>query len=584
MTASRKLAAILAADVVGYSRLTAADEEGTLARLREVLGDLVDPAIERRGGRVVKRMGDGVIAEFRSAVEAARCAIAIQTGMAESNRDVPGDRRIVFRIGVHVGDVVEEADGDLMGDGVNIAARLEGVCEPGGVCLSGAAYEQVRDRLDRACVELGDKMLKNIARPVRTYAIDLAVPPRAAEGSGPPRLSLIVLPFANIGGGPEQDYFADGVTESLTTDLSRIHSAFVIARNTAFVYKNKPIDARQIGKDLGVRYLLEGSVQRSADRMRVNVQLIEAETGAHLWAERFDKPLAELFDMQDEIVSRIANEFSSRIVSAEARRAEKATDPDCLDFWFRGLDWLNRGVNPQYLTKARECFERARDIDPHSVNAMVGLALVDAASVPMGSPDRNVGRLASAQELTLRALSAEPGNALGHFCLGLILLFCNRAAEGISHLEQALTIDRNLAIAHAQIGFAKVVLGRADETQAHVMEAMRLSPRDVVAYVWFDFAGVAKAMLGQTDEALSWLRKSIEVNPNYPIAHFHLAAALALCGQLDDAAREVDAGLALAPNFTTKRYRDAALSDNPTYQSQRERILDGMLRAGVPEG
>jgi TolB-like protein len=298
MAETRKLAAILAADVVGYSRLAGSDEERTLARLRALRSDLIDPTIAVHNGRVVKRTGDGVLIEFRSVVDAVRCAIEVQSGMADRNAGLPPDRRIEFRVGIHLGDVVEESDGDLMGDGVNIAARLEGIADPGGICLSEDAYRQVRDRLKEPFIDLGEKELKNIARPVRVYAVKTGAPPPASapqasapEKPVPPRLSIVVLPFANIGGDPEQEYFVDGVTESLTTDLSRISGSFVIGRNTAFTYKGKHVDLKQIGRELNVRYVLEGSVQRSGKRLRVNVQLIDAESGAHLWAERFDKPV-----------------------------------------------------------------------------------------------------------------------------------------------------------------------------------------------------------------------------------------------------------------------------------------------------
>jgi adenylate cyclase len=322
MSETRKIAAILVADVVGYSRLASTDEERTLARLRALLGDLIEPAIAAHHGRIVKRTGDGFIAEFRSVVDAARCAIEVQTGMIERNVGVAPDKRIELRIGAHLGDVVEEADGDLMGDGVNIAARLEGICTAGAICLSEDFYRQLKGRLDLAVTDLGPRQLKNIAEPIRVYSLDVSEPAqtksplaKAAENSGPPRLSIVVLPFANIGGDPEQEHFVDGVTESLTTDLSRLRSAVVIARNTAFTYKGKPFDVKAIGRDLNVRYVLEGSVQRGGNRMRVNVQLVDAETGSHLWAERFNKPLTDLFDMQDEIVGRLANTLSAQIAS-----------------------------------------------------------------------------------------------------------------------------------------------------------------------------------------------------------------------------------------------------------------------------
>ena len=329
MGETRKIAAIFVADIVAYSRLAGVDEDRTLSRLRGLRSDLIDPAIGAHHGRIVKRTGDGALVEFRSVVDAVRCAIEVQNAMVERNAGVPQDRRIEFRIGIHLGDVVQEDDDDLMGDGVNIAARLEGIAAPGAICLSEDAYRQVKGRLDLAVTDLGPTQLKNIADPIRVYSLEVGAPAvakpspsPAPEKSDPPRLSIAALPFANIGGEPEQEHFVDGVTESLTTDLSRIRGAVVIARNTAFTYKGKPLDVKRIGRELNVRYVLEGSVQRGGNRMRVNVQLIDAETGNHLWAERFDKPLADLFDVQDEIVARLANTLNAQLVAAEARRAD----------------------------------------------------------------------------------------------------------------------------------------------------------------------------------------------------------------------------------------------------------------------
>jgi adenylate cyclase len=344
---TRKLAAILVSDVVGYSRLTGADEDRILARLRSLRSDLIDPTIAVHHGRVVKRTGDGAIVEFRSVVDAANCAIEIQRAMVERDAGVAPDKRIEFRIGIHLGDVVEESDGDLMGDGVNIAARIESIAKPGAICLSEDAYRQVKGRLDLKVSDLGLTQLKNIAEPIRVYSLEIGAPAHAKlaptltpEKPAPPRLSMVVLPLVNIGGDPEQEHFVDGVTESLTTDLSRIRGAVVIGRNTAFTYKGKAVDLKQIGRELNVRYVLEGSVQRGGNRMRVNVQLIDAETGNHLWAERFDKPLADLFDMQDEIVARVAGALNTELVAAEARRAEQAPNPDSTDLYFQGLAWF----------------------------------------------------------------------------------------------------------------------------------------------------------------------------------------------------------------------------------------------------
>ena len=393
-----KIAAILVSDVVGYSRLAGADEDRILARLRAIRSDLIDPIIAVHHGRVVKRTGDGAIVEFRSVVDAVRLAIEVQHGMIERNAGVPAERRIEFRIGIHLGDVVEESDGDLMGDGVNIAARVQGLAEPGGICLSEDAYRHVRARLDLAVTDLGPTQLKNIAEPMRLYSLEVGVPAQAkpakpsesvppaparqkrrfglaplaaalaalvivvaggawwfhsanrpvAVASKPPaeaaRLSIVVLPFTNLSNDPAQDYFADGVTENLTTEPSRLHNSFVIARNTAFTFKGKNLDAKAIGKELGVRYVLEGSVQRDGTRVRVNAQLIDAESGAHVWADRFEDDVVDLFKLQDEVVVRLARALQVELVNAEAQRSlhDRPQNPDAIDLTMRGSALLNQ--------------------------------------------------------------------------------------------------------------------------------------------------------------------------------------------------------------------------------------------------
>jgi TolB-like protein/class 3 adenylate cyclase len=590
MAETRKIAAILVADVVGYSRLAGADEEGTLARLRALRSDLIDPAVATYHGRVVKRTGDGSLIEFRSVVDAVRCAVELQTGMVERNASLPPERRIEFRIGVHLGDVVEEADGDLMGDGVNIAARLEGIAKPGAICLSEDAYRQVKGRLDLTVIDLGPIGLKNIAEPIRVYSLDVGQPVHARPAPVPApeksaRLSIVVLPFANIGGSPEQEHFVDGVTESLTTDLSRIRGSFVIGRNTAFAYKGKRLDVKTIGRELNVRYVLEGSVQRGGNRMRVNVQLIDAETGNHLWAERFDKPLADLFDMQDEIVARLAGALNSELAAAEARRAGQAPTPDSMDLYFQGTAWLNKGPTPDNVAQARSFFDRALTADPDNVDALVGSARADALAGGMLFVTDPMAAFAAAEAKLTKALSSVPDHARGHAGLGLVAIFTQRAAEGIAECEHALELDRNLAIAHALIGFGKVLIGRAEETEAHVAEASRLSPRDTLAYSWMHIAGYAKSHLGTWEQAVAWYRRAIEANRNYPYPHFQLAAALAQLGRLDEARSAVKAGLALNPTFSISRARalSTAMSDDPTYLAQLEPMLEGMREAGVPE-
>jgi TolB-like protein/class 3 adenylate cyclase len=592
MSETRKIAAILVADVVGYSRLAGADEERTLARLRALRSDLIDPTIALHHGRVVKRTGDGIIIEFRSVVDAVRCAVEVQNGMVERNAGLPPERRIEFRIGIHLGDIVEESDGDLMGDGVNIAARLESVAEPGAICLSEDAYRQVKGRLDLKVSDLGPTQLKNIAEPIRVYSLEVGNPaqPQPApapppEKSAPPRLSIVVLPFANIGGDPEQEHFVDGVTESLTTDLSRIRGAVVIARNTAFTYKGKPVDVKTIGRELNVRYVLEGSVQRGGNRMRVNVQLIDAETGSHLWAERFDKPLADLFDMQDEIVVRLAGAVNAGLEAAEARRAERAPTPDSMDLYFQGLAWYNKGHTPDNVAKARSFFDRALAADPGNVDALVGSAAADVtAGAQLFVTDPMAGFAAAEAKLT-KALSSAPDNGRAHLYLGIVDICTKRAAEGIAECEHALALDRNLASAHAYIGMGKIFVGRAEETEAHVGESLRLSPRDTNAYIWMGIAAATKNYLGSYEEAVAWCRRAIEANRNYPIALFHLALALAQLGRLDEARSAVKAGLAVNPSFTISRARAAwtALSDHPTYPAQLEPVFEGLRKAGLPE-
>jgi TolB-like protein len=463
----------LAADVAGYSRLMGADEVGTLsAALKVVRRELVDPAIAAHKGRIVKTTGDGMLVEFASSVDAVTCAIAIQRRMAEQAASAIG-AQIQYRIGINIGDIIIDGD-DIFGDGVNVAARLEGIAEPGGICISSSAYEQVQDFAD-----LGEHSLKNISRPIRAYAVSQKANPdrRVSTSSSAPRLSIVVLPLTNIGGDPEQEYFVDGVTESLTTDLSRINGSFVIARNTAFTFKGKAVDVKTLGRELNVRYVLEGSVQRGGNRLRVNVQLIDAETGNHLWAERFDKPVADLFDMQDEIVSRLANTLGAQLIAAEARRAECVVHPDVMDLYFQGTACRNRGPTPQHLASAKRFFEKALALEPENVEALVGHAHVDAISAGSFVTDDRSGGFSVAETTLIKALSLVPEHAQAHMLLGFVQISTNRAAQGIAECEQALSLDRNLAGAHGWIGIAKVYTGRAEETEAHIQEALRLSPR-----------------------------------------------------------------------------------------------------------
>jgi len=633
MSETRKLAAIVVADVVGYSRLAGTDEDRTLARLRGLRSDLIDPAIAAHHGRIIKRTGDGSIIEFRSVVDAVRCALEVQTGMVERNAGLPPERRIEFRIGIHLGDVVEEADGDLMGDGVNVAARLEGICEPGQICLSEDAYRQVKSRLELQVADLGPQSLKNIAEPVRAYLLRHGAPaaqkppqpatatrgvwarwpalaaalalvllaagafgwragyaPRFMAASvdnrlaNAPHLSIVVLPFANLSGDSSQDYFADGITENLTTDLSRLSGAFVIARNTAFTFKGKNVDVREIGKELGARYVLEGSVQRDQGHVRVNAQLVDAESGGQLWAERFDKPISDLFSMQDEIVASLASRLGTELIADEARRAERATNPDSMDLYFQGRAWLNKGLSPENLAQARGFFERALALDPDNLDALLGTVSVDVlAASGYGTADP-VARFAAIEATLTKVLSRAPNNGWAHYWMGRVLIDSNHGAQGIAESERALALNPNLAAAHAIIGFANLVNGHAEETENHVLEALRVSPRDTDANVWLGYIAEAKQFLGAYEDAVTWHHRSMEINRNRPVAHMYLASALALLGRLEEARSEAQAGLALDPKFTIQRYRVGAQSDNSVFLSQRERVIEGMRKAGVPEG
>src|ERR1700729_1515876 len=589
MAENRRLAAIMAVDVVGYSRLMGEDEAGTARAVREHR-EAARPGVAGLGGRIVKTTGDGLLLEFPSVIAAVECAVAIQTLMAERNADVPEAKRVVYRIGVNLGDVLIEGD-DILGEGVNIAARLEAICEPGGVLISGAAHDHVRGRIDAEFVDLGEKSLKNIARPVRAYAVrtnhaSIARAPSATapERQGPQRLSIVVLPFANLGGDAEQEYFVDGVTESLTTDLSRIRGSFVIGRNTAFTYKGKAVDLKQIGRELNVSYVLEGSVQRGGNRMRVNVQLIDAQFGNHPWAERFDKPLADLFDMQDEIVARLAGALNVQLVAAEAQRAEQAPTPDSMDLYFQGVAWFYKGLTPRNMLEARSFFDRALIADPDNVDALIGLAGAEAIEGVNSFAADPLASFAAAEAKVTKALSSVPDHAVGHMWLGLVYIWTKRAVEGIGKCEHALALDRNLARAEGAIGFGKINIGRAEETEAHIAEALRLSPRDTTAFVWMTHVGLGKHLLGSWEQAVAWCRRAIEANPNYPRAYFQLALALAQLGRLDEAHSSVNAGIAINPSFTVSRARVdwTALSDDPTYLAQLEPLFESMRMAGVP--
>ena len=597
MSETRKLTAILVSDVVGYSRLAGRDEDRILARLRTLRSDLIDPTIAVHHGRIFKRTGDGSVIEFRSVVDAVRCAIELQNAMIERNAGVPPERRIEFRVGIHVGDVVEESDGDLMGDGVNVAARLESIAKPGAICLSEQAYWQVKGRLDLAVTDLGPTELKNIARPIHVYSLEVGVPAQAkpAEPVTPvtpaaptprkrrfglaplaaalaallivvaggawwlldanrpasvaakapaeaARLSIVVLPFANLSGDPGQDYLADALTDELTTALAHIAGSFVIARNTAMTFKGKPIDAKAIGKDLGVRYVLEGSVQPSGDRMRVNAQLIDAGSGAHLWAEQFDTPRADLLQAQDAIVTRLARAMDFQLTQAEGARAKRTPaanrDADDLALQCAAGAWKAGGIGKEADAAFALC-EQALAIDPNNVHALLNLGerfFNLAASGASGDPK---GDLERADEYASKALALDPDWAWNHSLKGGILRFQARYPEAVAEHQRALALDPSNVEAASNVGFDYIMQGRELEKSLEYFDrAIRASPYDPALVNWYGGKAVANFELKRYDQAIEWARQAIATKADY-VAYIHatLIAALALSGH-DAEARE----------------------------------------------
>ncbi len=506
----RRLTAILAADVAGYSRLTGLDEEGTHVQLQDHLRTLVDPKIAEHRGRVVKNTGDGMLAEFSSVVDAMRCALDVQRGMVERNANVPQEKRIEFRIGVNVGDVIIDR-GDIFGDGVNVAARLEGLAEPGGICVSARVREYAQDQLNITFEDVGEQQLKNIARPVRAHRVRLdpagktrPAPAAPEDGAVVPRLSILVLPFANLSNDPQQEYFADGLTDDLTTDLSKWPSSFVIARSTAFTYKGKAVDATQIGRELHVRYVVEGSVRRSKNRVRVGVQLIDTETGGHLWAERFDRDVAELLEMQDEITGRIALALHFKFTDVGRRRAERSNHPDALDLVFRGLAALYKPTSKATLEMARGFFENALQIDNCSTRAWAGLSEAHAGVVLARWSEAPAEQLRAAEDAAAKALACDPTNPAAHMARAAVLYAQMNLEAALVEYAKVIELGANWPTAHAKMGSLNALLGRPEETFRLVEKAIKLSPRDGSLGEWYLYIGVAQFMMDRLEEAIIW--------------------------------------------------------------------------------
>ncbi len=582
----RRLAAILSADVVGYSRLMGVDEAGTLARLKALRRDLIDLTIAAHSGRIVKLMGDGALVEFASAVDAVTCAVEIQRKLRERAGDEADP--IQLRIGINVGDIIIEGD-DILGDGVNIAARIEGIAEPGGISISEDAWRQVQGKVAASFVDGGEQKLKNIARPVRVYRVKAgpsaqAEPVKAAPAA--PRLSIVVLPFANLSGNASEDYFADGITEDITTDLSCIPESFVIARNTAFSYKGKTIDARSVGRELNVRYVLEGSVRRAGNHVRTNAQLIDAESGAHLWAERFDCDRTDIMEVQDEIVGRIAGALGAQLIDAESRRSlkEHPTDPDAIDLSMRGWAALHRPPSQESLTDARALFERALVLDNDAADAAIGLAYTYARMVNSGFSGTIDADLAKGTDLIAKALALTPERAAVHWIRGLLLRSPGRLEEAAAAFEQAIALDRNFAPAYGSLGDVMTWLDQPEETIRLNERAIRLSPRDPQLGNWQFDIGLAYWVLNDEARAIQWMLRARASNAQLPTVPITLCGIYALQGKLDLARTELKLARERAPWLTSiARLRVLIPLFKPLARERFEGIWRGLALAGLPE-
>jgi adenylate cyclase len=596
MPAVRRLAAILAADVAGYSRLMGADEEGTHTRLQAHFAGLVHPKIEEHRGRVVKNTGDGLLAEFVSVVDAVRCATELQRAMIDREAEVPDEQRLRFRIGVNLGDVI--ADGsDIFGDGVNIAARLEQLAEPGGVVVSNSVHDHVQDRLPFVFEDLGEQEVKNIARPLRVYTLRadrFAKSPSSSAPAvlisplpAPPRLSIVVLPFDNLSNDPEQEYFADGFTDDLTTDLSRISGSFVIARNTAFTYKGKAVDVKRVGRELGVRYVIEGSVRRAGHQVRVNVQLVDAETGAHLWADRFNTDRVNLPEAEDSIVGRIARTLNVELLEDAGRRIERerVADPDARDLVMYGRALFNRPYSVATFQKAHRAYEQALEKDPGLVDAKIGIASVLLASIANAWSPLTRQDLARAEQLLLEAIEQNANNVWARSMMGLLRRLQGRTEESLSEWETAIVLDRNNIFALRQSGVTLMHLGRPEEAIPVIEKGIRLSPYDAATPGIYQVLGLCHLLLGHVEMAIELFRKSLAGNARLYYTHMTLAAALALKGDLVEARVALTEAISLRPDITSvARLRTPIPYRNPQYWELLETmVVPGLRKAGMPE-
>ncbi len=583
----RRLAAILAADMVAYSRLMEADEAGTLARLKSLREELFEPKIAEHRGRIVKTTGDGMLVEFASVVEAVQSAVEFQSAMADRNVNLSDDRRIEFRIGINLGEIIIEGD-DIYGTGVNVAARLEGLAEPGGICISATVYEQIESTLSLGYEDLGGQQVKNIAKPVRAYAVRMepadepaAPAPSVAATSRalPVTPSIAVLPFDNMSGDAEQEYFADGITEDIITALSKISRLFVIARNSTFTYKGKAVDVKRVGRELGVRYVLEGSVRKAGNRVRITAQLIDADDGHHLWSARFDRDLTDVFALQDEITSNVVTALHVQLVEGEqARIWHKSTEN--LDAWeclAQGLAHFRRFTNEGNV-RARALLEEAVELDPQYAAGWVWLAWTHWADARFLWTESPAEAAARAAELAEKALALDQDLSETHSLLGAIHLMKRQFEQAIAEGEKAVGLDPNGADVTALLAMTLNWSGRPEEACALVNKAMRLNP---LYSAWY-LAVLAHAyrLIGRYEEAIAIYRDSIDRNPDHIGPHIGLTACYAELDRDEEARAQARELLKLNPKFTLEKYAESLTYKDSAHS---ERSLGALRKAGLPE-
>jgi len=586
MSATRRLVAILAADMAGYSRLIGVDERGTLQGFKEIRAELFDPKVTEHHGRLVKTTGDGFLVEFSSVVNALRCATELQASMAERNATIPTDKRIEFRIGINVGDVVIE-DGDIFGDGVNVAARLEGLAEPGGICVSARVQEDATGKLDLAFEDMGDQALKNIARPVRVFRVRRD---RVAEATHTPEPSLAlpnkpsvaVLPFTNMSGDPEQEFFADGIAEDIITALSRYPSLFIIARNSSFTYKGRVVGVKQVGRELGVRYVLEGSLRKSGNRIRVTAQLVEAETGKHVWAERYDRDLADIFTLQDEITEAVTIAIAPAIADAEQQRAMRKP-PGSLDAWAayqRGL-WHLSKASAEDNALAEKFFQRAIDLDPIFAGGYTGLAAAHNRADVMFQTRNPADARSAAEALARRAVALDGGDAEARSRLALALNWGGDHQGAQAEAERALAISPNLADAHGALGVVLTCSGRPKEGLAALKTCIRLDPRTPsLVYRLFQIA-VALYFCRKYAAAVEAAREAIRSYPDFPLPYRVLAAALGQLGRTAEAKEALEKAIKITPARFDNWVRGYVRERHPALRPEdHAHLMEGLRKAG----